>query len=152
MIEIYCDGACSVNPGIGGWGAVVVLLDESTGDRDVIEELCGAEGDTTNNRMELMGAIRGLATCDGSEPVRIVSDSAYVVNCFRKGWLDKWKTNGWVNSKKKAVMNRDLWEELDLLNQRFRPEWSLVKGHSGNIFNEKADELAVEARLAIEKE
>lgn len=133
---IYTDGACSGNPGPGGWGWVV------PGGR----YRSGAERHTTNQRMELAAALDAVRTVDG--PLEIVSDSTYVVNCFREGWWEGWLRRGWLNSKKQPVANRDLWEPL-IESYRTRPiEFRWVKGHAGNKWNDLADRLAVEASLA----
>jgi len=133
-VEIYTDGACRGNPGPGGWG--VLLL--SGGRR---KELCGGEVSTTNNRMELTAAIRGLEALKRSCSVAVYTDSQYV----RRGiseWLDNWKRRGWRTAGRKAVKNVDLWQELDRQAQRHRIEWHWVKGHAGNAGNVRADELA----------
>ena len=133
-IEIYTDGACRGNPGPGGWGAWLI-----SGKHE--KELCGGEKDTTNNRMELMAAIKGLAALKSASVVTLTTDSQYV----RKGiteWLTGWKAKGWKNSQKKPVKNADLWKLLDEQNQRHKVDWQWVKGHSGHPGNEKADELA----------
>ncbi|MEM7141904.1 MAG: ribonuclease H [Actinomycetota bacterium] len=135
MIEVYTDGACRGNPGPGGWGWVVPDGPWAN----------GGDPDTTNQRMELMAVLDALRTLDGR--VEVVSDSTYVVNCFRDGWWKGWLKRGWKNSKKEPVANRDIWEPLiDLYRERedeltFR--W--VKGHAGNEWNDIADRLAVEA-------
>ena len=133
-IEIYTDGACRGNPGPGGWGAWLI-----SGKHE--KELCGGEKDTTNNRMELMAAIKGLTALKSASVVTLTTDSQYV----RKGiteWLTGWKAKGWKNSQKKPVKNADLWKLLDEQNQRHKVDWQWVKGHSGHPGNEKADELA----------
>ena len=138
-IVIYCDGACSGNPGPGGWGAVLLA-----GDRR--KELSGAEAHTTNQRMELMalvGALKALKVTDWE--VEVYSDSAYLVNAFAKKWLDKWQTNGWKNSKKEPVANQDLWMELLNLTHKNRVTMNKVKGHAGDEHNERCDELARQA-------
>ena len=141
--QIYCDGACSGNPGAGGWGAVVLYEDGS------VNELSGGEKDTTNNRMELMAAIEGLSYLSSPTKVSLYSDSSYLVNCFKQGWMTKWKSNGWKNSKGEAVANRELWEALDTLLQNHEADWNWVKGHNGNQYNEMADRLAVRARESL---
>lgn len=135
-VEIYTDGACKGNPGPGGWGAVLLA-----GERR--KELCGGEWDTTNNRMELTAAIRGLATLKRRCSVIVYTDSEYL----RRGideWLPAWKERGWRTAGRKPVKNVDLWKELDELAQRHRIEWRWVKAHSGDPGNERADELANE--------
>ena len=133
-IEIYTDGACRGNPGPGGWGAWLISGKHK-------KELFGGELDTTNNRMELMAAIKALGALKSSSIVTLTTDSQYV----RKGiteWLAGWKLKGWKNSQKKPVKNADLWKLLDEQNQRHKVDWQWVKGHSGHPGNEKADELA----------
>lgn len=138
-IVIYSDGACSGNPGPGGWGAVLLH-----GDRQ--KELSGGESHTTNQRMELMAVIAALKALKvtGWE-VEVYSDSAYLVNAFAKNWLDTWQANGWRNSKKEAVANQDLWKELLVLTGKNRVIMKKVKGHAGDHYNERCDELAREA-------
>ncbi|PHS15642.1 MAG: ribonuclease HI [Kangiella sp.] len=133
-IEIYTDGACRGNPGPGGWGAWLIAGKHK-------KELFGGELDTTNNRMELMAAIKALSALKSASVVTLTTDSQYV----RKGiteWLAGWKLKGWKNSQKKPVKNSDLWKLLDEQNQRHKVDWQWVKGHSGHPGNEKADELA----------
>jgi ribonuclease HI len=138
-ITIHTDGACSGNPGPGGWGAVL----EWNGHR---KEMSGAEPDTTNNRMELMAAIRALQAVKGSgKPIRLVTDSTYVKDGLTK-WIHGWKKNGWKTAAKKPVKNADLWIELETAAARHVVSWEWVKGHSGDPENDRADELA---RLAI---
>ena len=137
-VELYTDGACSGNPGPGGWGYVIVSSDiEYTGS--------GFEELTTNNRMELLAIIKGLDSLDGSFKVLITTDSKYVVDSFTKGWLEKWKANGWKTSSKQSVKNQDLWEDLDKAVSCHEVSWQWVKGHSGHAMNEKCDELARKA-------
>lgn len=130
---VYTDGACSGNPGPGGWAWVVP--DGRYGS--------GGEPNTTNQRMELKAALEAVRSLDG--PLEIISDSTYVVNCFRDRWWEGWLTRGWVNSKKEPVANRDLWEPLIELYQHRDVKFTWVKGHSGNQWNDEADRLAVEA-------
>ena len=139
LITIHTDGACSGNPGPGGWGAIL----EWNGHR---KEISGAEPETTNNRMELMAAIRALKAIKGNgKPVRLVTDSTYVRDGVTK-WIHGWKKNGWKTAAKKPVKNADLWMELDEAAARHEVQWDWVKGHSGDPDNDRADELA---RLAI---
>jgi ribonuclease HI len=145
VVEIYTDGACSGNPGPGGWG---VLLRYG----DVVKELCGGEaGLTTNNRMELMAAIRALESLKWPVTVRLHTDSTYVRSGITK-WLPNWKRNGWRTSDKQPVKNADLWQRLDAAVAEHAVEWLWVKGHAGDPGNERADALAnqgmVEARAA----
>ena len=135
---IYTDGACSGNPGPGGWGAVLLY----GGHR---KELSGGEQGTTNNRMELVAAIEALSRLKEPCRVRLFSDSAYMVNCFKEGWMKGWIRNGWRNSKGKPVENRDLWERLAELMGKHQVEYFKVKGHSDNELNNRCDELAREA-------
>lgn len=135
----YTDGACSGNPGPGGWG---VLLRAMRGDQIVKErELSGGEADTTNNRMELMAAIMALETLRQPSTITIVTDSAYVKNGVT-GWIHGWKRNGWRTANKKPVKNVELWQRLDAAQARHQVSWEWVKGHAGHPENERADELA----------
>ena len=135
----YTDGACSGNPGPGGWGA---LLRAKDGDTIVKErELQGGEADTTNNRMELLGAINVLETLERPSKLTIITDSAYVKNGIT-GWMHGWKRNGWKTSTRKPVKNVDLWQRLDEAQARHDVTWEWIKGHAGHEGNEKADELA----------
>jgi len=135
----YTDGACSGNPGPGGWG---VLLQAKTGDAVVKErELKGGEAETTNNQMELMAAISALETLERPSAVTVVTDSAYVKNGIT-GWLHGWKRNGWKTSTRKPVKNVELWQRLDAAAGRHQVTWEWVKGHAGHPENERADELA----------
>lgn len=133
----YTDGACSGNPGPGGWGAVLVWNGRE-------RELSGGEAETTNNRMELMAAIRALETLKRPCPVKIVTDSEYVMKGITE-WMDAWKARGWRTAGRKPVKNRELWERLDRQIQRHDVDWQWVRGHSGHEGNERADELAREA-------
>jgi ribonuclease HI len=139
-IVVYTDGACSGNPGPGGWGWAVAPSGEPWGS--------GGELVTTNQRMELMAALEALRSLGvGSEagPVTVVSDSTYVVNCFRDGWWKKWQRNGWKNSKKEPVANVDIWEPLVEIVRSGDVTFQWVKGHSGDAMNDLVDRLAVEA-------
>jgi ribonuclease HI len=140
-VTIYTDGACSGNPGPGGWAAILI-----DGGRE--REVSGGETSTTNQRMELRAAIEGLGAVDGRRRVALHSDSAYLVNCFRDKWYVRWRQNGWRNAQKKPVENRDLWEALIALAERHDVTWHKVAGHSGDPFNERADRLA---RAAIDR-
>lgn len=137
-VVIYTDGACSGNPGPGGWGAVLM----SGGHR---KEISGAEKMTTNNRMELRAAVEALAALKQPCAVTLYSDSAYLINAFQQNWFANWQRNGWLNSKKQPVENEDLWRQLLELNKQHRVTWVKVKGHSGNVENERCDCLAREA-------
>ena len=135
-VTIYTDGACSGNPGPGGWASILMA-------GGVRKELSGGERDTTNNRMELMAVIEGLRALKRPCKVDIYSDSAYVVNAFSQNWIGKWVSNGWKNSAKAEVANSDLWKELIDLTSRHEVTFHKVKGHSDNEFNNRCDELAV---------
>lgn len=135
-VTIYTDGACSGNPGPGGWASILMAGGAK-------KELSGGEPDTTNNRMELMAVIQGLRALKRPCKVDIYSDSAYVVNAFEQNWLDKWTKNGWKNSAKAEVANSDLWKELLGLTAMHTVTFHKVKGHADNEFNNRCDELAV---------
>ena len=135
-VDIWTDGACSGNPGPGGWGAVLRF-------NGTTKELSGGEAQTTNNRMELLAAIRALEALTRRCAVNIHTDSQYVRGGVT-GWIRGWKKNGWKTADKKPVKNQDLWQELDALTTRHDIEWHWVKGHAGNVDNERADELARE--------
>ena len=137
FIEIYSDGACKGNPGIGGWGAVLIYKDHK-------KEICGYLENTTNNIMELMAVIKSLESLKQTCHAIIITDSTYVKNGITK-WISNWKINGWKTANKKEVKNRELWERLDKLCSKHHVEWKWVKGHSGNPGNELADQLANEA-------
>ncbi|WP_412552537.1 ribonuclease HI [Shimia sp. MIT1388] len=135
----YTDGACSGNPGPGGWGT---LLQAKDGDTVVKErELKGGAENTTNNKMELMAAIMALETLERASTITVVTDSTYVKNGVT-GWIFGWKKNGWKTSAKKPVKNADLWQRLDAAQARHQVTWEWVKGHAGHPENERADELA----------
>ncbi|EAQ03859.1 ribonuclease HI [Pseudooceanicola batsensis HTCC2597] len=135
----YTDGACSGNPGPGGWG---VLLQAKDGETVLKErDLKGGEAATTNNRMELLAAINALEALGRSTAITIVTDSAYVKNGVT-GWIHGWKRNGWKTAAKKPVKNADLWQRLDEAQARHDVTWQWVKGHAGHPENERADELA----------
>ena len=136
MIKIYTDGSCLGNPGAGGWAAVIV--DE----QNRHEELCGGEEHTTNNRMELTAAIRALEKISAGKQVELFTDSSYLKNAFTKGWLAKWKRNGWKTATGGNVLNQDLWLELDRLIATRTVKFNWVKGHAGNSLNERCDVLA----------
>jgi ribonuclease HI len=140
-IEIWTDGACSGNPGPGGWGAVIRLPDGET-------ELSGGENPTTNNRMELMGAISALEHLPEGARATLHTDSQYVKNGLTQ-WIHGWKRNGWRTADKKPVKNEDLWRRLDDAARRHSVEWKWVKGHAGDPMNERADALARAAIRAV---
>ena len=136
--KIYTDGACSGNPGPGGWGAVILDQDDKQ------KNISGSEKNTTNNRMELLAAIMSLKKIKTNSEVVIFTDSTYVKNGITE-WMKNWKKNGWKKSSKKPVKNKDLWEKLDKLCEANSVSWKWVKGHSTNEFNNLADELATKA-------
>lgn len=135
----YTDGACSGNPGPGGWGVVLQVVENGTlvGER----ELKGGEADTTNNRMELMAAITALETLSCPSRITIVTDSSYVMDGLTK-WIHGWKRNGWKTAAQKPVKNMELWQRLDAAQTTHDVAWEWVKGHAGHPQNERADELA----------
>jgi len=135
----YTDGACSGNPGPGGWGALLIAWEGETILKE--RELKGGEAETTNNRMELLAAIQALEALSRSSTLTIVTDSAYVKNGVTS-WIHGWKRNGWRTSSKKPVKNEDLWRRLDEAQNRHDVTWEWVKGHAGHPENERADELA----------
>lgn len=137
-VTVYTDGACSGNPGPGGWGAILQFGPHT-------REISGFEPDTTNNRMELTAAVKALQTLKEPCIVTLYSDSAYLVNTFQQHWLTKWQLNGWRTSNKGPVENQDLWQELLDLTSTHQVEWLKVKGHSDNEFNNRCDKLAREA-------
>ena len=140
-IDIWTDGACSGNPGPGGWGAVVYEGAEET-------ELSGGEGATTNNRMELMGAISALESLPAGAQATLHTDSQYVKNGLTQ-WIHGWKRNGWKTADRKPVKNVDLWQRLDAAAGKHKIEWKWVKGHAGDPMNERADGLARAAIKAL---
>ncbi len=133
-VQLYTDGACSGNPGPGGWGVLMLWNDHE-------KELCEGEFNTTNNRMELMAAIMGLEALKRGIAADLYTDSTYVRDGITK-WIHNWKKNGWRTSAKKPVKNEDLWKRLDTAMAPHDVEWHWVKGHAGNPENERADELA----------
>lgn len=137
-VVIYTDGACSGNPGPGGYGVVMLY----NGHR---KELSGGFRKTTNNRMELLGAIEGLRALKDRCAVKLHTDSQYVVNAIEKGWAAKWRANGWMRNKKEKAVNPDLWAQLLDLCKQHKVEFVWVRGHNGNVENERCDVLAVAA-------
>ena len=133
-IEIYTDGACRGNPGPGGWGALLKFDNHE-------KEICGGEGNTTNNRMELLAAIKALESVNETCDIDLYTDSKYVKQGITE-WIIRWKINGFKNSKKKPVVNSDLWVQLDDLTSKHSVNWFWVKGHAGHELNERADMLA----------
>tara|TARA_B100001057_G_C22430372_1_gene787169 strand:+ start:238 stop:684 length:447 start_codon:yes stop_codon:yes gene_type:complete len=134
LIEIYTDGACSGNPGPGGWGAIILYNNDSS-------TLSGGEKLTTNNRMEITAVIKSLEIIEENSEIKIYTDSKYVINGITN-WIKSWKENDWISSNKKVVKNVDLWKNLELLVQKKIISWQWVKGHSGNEMNEKVDKIA----------
>ena len=134
IVEIFTDGACSGNPGPGGWGAILRYGDAE-------KELSGGEAETTNNRMELTAAIEALNALKRPCQIVLTTDSTYVKDGITS-WIDGWKKRGWKNSQKKPVKNEDLWKALDEARSRHTVEWKWVKGHAGHAENERCDELA----------
>ena len=134
-VEIYTDGACSGNPGPGGWGAILMYKENE-------KEISGGKKDTTNNVMELTAVIEGLKLLKYPGEVDLYSDSAYVVNAFEQGWIYNWVKNNWKTAGKDPVKNQELWKELYDLTKTHKVKFHKVKGHSDNEFNNRCDELA----------
>lgn len=134
-VTIYTDGACSGNPGEGGWAAILIFGGHE-------KEISGYDAETTNNRMELRAAIEGLSALKEPCEVELYSDSSYLVNGFEMNWLNNWKNNGWINKNKDEVKNMELWKELDRLCGIHSVSWIKVKGHSDNEYNNRCDRLA----------
>lgn len=143
-VDIYTDGACSGNPGAGGWGAVLIYGNQK-------KEISGADPSTTNNRMELTAVIRALELLREQCDVTIFSDSQYVVNGMTKGWARGWQKNGWKKSNKEPALNPDLWERLLELCDKHKTEFVWVKGHAQNEYNNRCDRMAVEAYEQLKK-
>ena len=135
QVEVYTDGACSGNPGPGGWGAILRY-------NGVEKELSGFEAGTTNNRMELKGAIYALEALKEPCEVLLYTDSQYIAKAINEGWLRNWKRNGWKKSEKKPVLNVELWQALDAQLQRHQVQIHWVKGHADNAYNNRCDQLA----------
>ena len=135
-VNLYTDGACSGNPGPGGWGAIL----EYNGQR---RELCGGDAQTTNNRMELTGVIEGLRALKEPCEVTLVSDSKYVIDALTKGWAKSWRARGWVKSDKRPALNSDLWAQLLDLCETHTVRCKWIKGHAGHTENERCDAMAV---------
>ncbi len=134
-IVVYTDGACSGNPGSGGWGAILMY-------KDVKKEISGGMKQTTNNIMEITAVIEGLKLIKYPCEVEVYSDSAYVVNAFNNHWIEGWIKKNWINSSKEPVKNKELWQELYSLTRKHKVKFIKVKGHSDNEFNNRCDELA----------
>jgi len=143
-VEIYTDGACSGNPGPGGWGAILRF-------NGVEKELSGGERQTTNNRMELSGVIAALSALKESCIVELYSDSKYVIDALQKGWAVSWRKKNWIKSDKKPALNPDLWEILLDLTEKHEMQYHWVKGHADNVFNNRCDALAVMERDKFSK-
>ncbi len=139
QVTIYTDGACSGNPGPGGWGAVLIY-------KGAEKELSGGEGQTTNNRMELTAVISALRALKEPCQVELYSDSKYVIDALQKGWAWGWRKKGWIKSDKKPALNPDLWETLLNLTAKHEMSYHWVKGHADNKYNERCDRLAVAER------
>jgi ribonuclease HI len=137
IVEIFADGACSGNPGKGGYAAILKYGDK-------VKEITGCCSYTTNNRMELTAIIEALRTIKRPCTIKVITDSYYVVKGMEE-WVHKWQKNGWKNSNKKPVLNRDLWEELLSLSSKHNIKWQWIKGHHGHPENEKCDKLAKKA-------
>lgn len=138
-VKLYTDGACSGNPGPGGYGAILIY-------KGIEKEISGCENNTTNNKMEIMAVIKGLEMIKEPCNVTVYSDSAYVVNSIQMGWIKNWKKNNWKKSDNKAVKNVELWERLLSLMEIHNVEFVKVKGHSDNEYNNRCDKLAVAQR------
>lgn len=134
-VIIYTDGACSGNPGPGGWGTILMY-------KDTKKEISGGNNNTTNNIMEITAVIEGLKMLKYECEVEIYSDSAYVVNAFNQGWIYNWRKNNWKTSGKEPVKNKELWEELYELTKKHKVTFIKVKGHADNEYNNRCDELA----------
>ena len=137
-VIIYTDGACSGNPGPGGWGAILIY-------KDIKKEISGGAKNTTNNIMEVTAVIEALKLLKYKCDVEVYSDSAYVVNAFKQKWIEGWKKNNWKNSSKQPVKNKELWEDLDKLVTENNVNFIKVKGHEENEYNNRCDELARQA-------
>lgn len=135
-ISLYTDGACSGNPGNGGYAAILIY-------NGIEKEICGGERDTTNNRMEILAVIKGLESLKEACEVTVYSDSQYVVGAINQGWINGWRKNGWKTSSKSPVKNQDLWQRLCALIEKHKVEFVKVKGHSDNEYNNRCDVLAV---------
>lgn len=144
-VTIYTDGACSGNPGPGGWGAVLIY-------EGVEKEISGYNKETTNNIMEITAVLEALKLLKFECDVQIYSDSAYVVNAFNQGWIYNWMKNNWKTANKEPVKNKELWEELYVLTQKHKVEFIKVKGHSDNEYNNRCDFLATSAIKKISLE
>ena len=142
-VDIYTDGACSGNPGKGGWAAILVYNKRE-------KELCGSAAETTNNRMELTAVINALGALKEPCEVTLTTDSRYVCDSVTKGWVYSWKKNGWKKGDKKPALNVDLWEQLLPLLEKHEVSFNWVRGHIGHPYNERCDKLAVGEYLKLE--
>ena len=138
-VTIYTDGACSGNPGPGGYGAILIYNGKE-------KEISGGEKNTTNNKMEMMAVIKGLEALKEPCEVEVYSDSAYIVNAIEQGWIESWKKNGWRKADKKPVKNVDLWEKLLELMEKHSVTFNKVKGHADDEYNNRCDRIAVRER------
>jgi ribonuclease HI len=143
-VDIYTDGACSGNPGPGGWGAILVCGENE-------KELSGSEASTTNNRMELLAAIEALGALKRPCEVTLTSDSQYLINGITKGWAESWRRNGWRKKDKSPALNSDLWERLLELLAIHKVEFVWVRGHNNHPYNERCDRLAVAEYTKLQK-
>ena len=141
-VDLYTDGACSGNPGLGGYCAILIY-------NGVEKIVCGSEQETTNNRMELLAVIKGLEALKQKCNVNVYSDSQYVVDAFNQGWIDSWQNNGWKTAGKKEVKNPDLWKKLLDLTKEHVVTFIKVKGHADNEYNNRSDKIAVEEYLKL---
>lgn len=141
-VNIYTDGSCGGNPGPGGWAAIL----ECRGRR---KEFSGNVREATSNRMEILAAVKAMESLKRNCTITVHTDSAYLCNAFNKGWLEKWKNNGWKTSTGKPVKNKELWERLLVLTNRYPVKWVKVKGHSDNVRNNRCDYLAVTAMKKV---
>ncbi len=137
-VTIYTDGACSFNPGPGGWAAVLIYKGKE-------KQISGFEPDTTNNRMELKAVIEALAALNEPCDVTIHTDSSYIHDAFEKGWIDNWQQNGWKTASKKPVENQELWQQIIDTSKAHKVSWRKVKGHADDKYNNLCDKLAREA-------
>lgn len=138
-VTIYTDGACAGNPGRGGWCAILTAEKDGSRFEKIVS---GGEEHTTNNRMELLAVIGGLASLKRPCEVEVVSDSRYVCGAFNDGWLESWRSKGWLTAGRKPVKNMELWRSLDELTQRHNVSFSWIKGHNGHPYNERCDSIA----------
>ena len=143
-VEIFTDGACSGNPGPGGWGAVLRY-------GSIEKELSGGEAETTNNRMELTAVIAALSALKEPCDVTVCSDSKYVIDAITKGWAESWRQRGWIKADKKPALNADLWERLLALLKQHKVQFIWIKGHAGHPENERCDQLAVKQTQKFSK-